>query len=45
MRTDHRNGGLQGKSVDLVLSCVDNFEARMAINMVRYIFLNSYKFE
>ncbi|KAI5620610.1 ubiquitin-like modifier-activating enzyme 5, partial [Silurus asotus] len=27
------NGGLQeGKSVDLVLSCVDNFEARMAIN-------------
>ncbi|KAB5586558.1 hypothetical protein PHYPO_G00003070 [Pangasianodon hypophthalmus] len=27
------NGGLQeGKCVDLVLSCVDNFEARMAIN-------------
>ncbi|XP_017322723.1 ubiquitin-like modifier-activating enzyme 5 isoform X1 [Ictalurus punctatus] len=27
------NGGLQeGKRVDLVLSCVDNFEARMAIN-------------
>ncbi|KAL2085239.1 hypothetical protein ACEWY4_018559 [Coilia grayii] len=27
------NGGLQqGKPVDLVLSCVDNFEARMAIN-------------
>lgn len=27
------NGGLEeGKSVDLVLSCVDNFEARMAIN-------------
>jgi len=25
-------GGLQGGSVDLVLSCVDNFEARMAIN-------------
>lgn len=29
------NGGLQeGKCVDLVLSCVDNFEARMAINTV-----------
>ncbi|XP_043575452.1 ubiquitin-like modifier-activating enzyme 5 isoform X1 [Chiloscyllium plagiosum] len=28
-----RNGGLQeGQPVDLVLSCVDNFEARMAIN-------------
>ncbi|XP_063688100.1 ubiquitin-like modifier-activating enzyme 5 [Bolinopsis microptera] len=25
-------GGLQGNPVDLVLSCVDNFEARMAIN-------------
>ncbi|KAI1292321.1 Ubiquitin-like modifier-activating enzyme 5 [Halotydeus destructor] len=25
-------GGLDGKPVDLVLSCVDNFEARMAIN-------------
>jgi ubiquitin-like modifier-activating enzyme 5 len=25
-------GGINGKSVDLVLSCVDNFEARMAIN-------------
>jgi len=25
-------GGLRGGSVDLVLSCVDNFEARMAIN-------------
>jgi ubiquitin-like modifier-activating enzyme 5 len=25
-------GGFDGKSVDLVLSCVDNFEARMAIN-------------
>eukprot|EP00095_Tigriopus_kingsejongensis_P004699 snap_masked-scaffold276_size226481-processed-gene-0.11 protein:Tk04699 transcript:snap_masked-scaffold276_size226481-processed-gene-0.11-mRNA-1 annotation:"ubiquitin-like modifier-activating enzyme 5" len=25
-------GGLNGGSVDLVLSCVDNFEARMAIN-------------
>ncbi|RDD40674.1 Ubiquitin-like modifier-activating enzyme 5 [Trichoplax sp. H2] len=28
-----KSGGLQGKPVDLVLSCVDNFEARMAINM------------
>lgn len=28
-----RGGGLiEGKAVDLVLSCVDNFEARMAIN-------------
>ncbi|KAL0279184.1 UNVERIFIED_CONTAM: hypothetical protein PYX00_000794 [Menopon gallinae] len=26
------NGGLKGGPVDLVLSCVDNFEARMAIN-------------
>ncbi|XP_060104873.1 ubiquitin-like modifier-activating enzyme 5 [Heteronotia binoei] len=26
------NGGLEEKPVDLVLSCVDNFEARMAIN-------------
>ncbi|CAD5125754.1 DgyrCDS13968 [Dimorphilus gyrociliatus] len=25
-------GSLEGKNVDLVLSCVDNFEARMAIN-------------
>ena len=25
-------GGLEKKSVDVVLSCVDNFEARMAIN-------------
>lgn len=31
-----RTGGLvEGKPVDLVLSCVDNFEARMAINTVR----------
>lgn len=29
------NGGLEeGKPVDLVLSCVDNFEARMVINTV-----------
>lgn len=27
-----QRGGLQEKQVDLVLSCVDNFEARMAIN-------------
>lgn len=27
-----QNGGLNGGAVDLVLSCVDNFEARMAIN-------------
>eukprot|EP01097_Dermamoeba_algensis_P005610 TRINITY_DN3563_c0_g1_i2.p1 TRINITY_DN3563_c0_g1~~TRINITY_DN3563_c0_g1_i2.p1 ORF type:complete len:413 (+),score=84.83 TRINITY_DN3563_c0_g1_i2:47-1240(+) len=27
-----RSGGKTGKQVDLVLSCVDNYEARMAIN-------------
>ena len=27
-----QGGGLAGQAVDLVLSCVDNFEARMAIN-------------
>ncbi len=27
-----RQGSLSGGPVDLVLSCVDNFEARMAIN-------------
>lgn len=27
-----QTGGLDGKRVDLVLSCVDNFEARIAIN-------------
>ncbi|KAK3881892.1 hypothetical protein Pcinc_013691 [Petrolisthes cinctipes] len=27
-----QNGSLTGGSVDLVLSCVDNFEARMAVN-------------
>lgn len=26
--------GLKGQNVDLVLSCVDNYEARMAINQV-----------
>ena len=45
MRTDRRNGGLDGKPVDLVLSCVDNFEARMAINMVSYAFISNQKFE
>lgn len=31
----YSSGGLEeGKPVDLVLSCVDNFEARMAINTV-----------
>lgn len=29
---DNRNGSLEEKNVDLVLCCVDNFEARMAIN-------------
>ena len=29
------HGGKGEKPVDLVLSCVDNFEARMAINTVR----------
>jgi len=29
------HGGKDEKAVDLVLSCVDNFEARMAINTVR----------
>lgn len=28
------HGGKDEKTVDLVLSCVDNFEARMAINTV-----------
>ena len=27
-------GGLNGGPLDIVLSCVDNFEARMTINMV-----------
>ncbi|KAK8384426.1 hypothetical protein O3P69_009316 [Scylla paramamosain] len=27
-----RGGGLEGGAVDLVLSCVDNYEARMAVN-------------
>ena len=27
-------GGLKGGRVDLVLSCVDNYSARMSINMV-----------
>lgn len=29
------HGGKEENAVDLVLSCVDNFEARMAINTVR----------
>jgi len=32
------HGGKGDKPVDLVLSCVDNFEARMAINTVRGLF-------
>lgn len=28
-----RNGSLTNRKIDLVLSCVDNFEARMAVNM------------
>lgn len=32
------HGGKGEKPVDLVLSCVDNFEARMAINTVRALF-------
>lgn len=27
-----RTSGINGGSVDLILSCVDNFEARLAIN-------------
>jgi hypothetical protein len=31
------NGGIkEGQRVDLVLGCVDNFEARMAINQVPF---------
>ena len=30
-----RTGGLDGSQVNLVLSCVDNFGARIAINRVR----------
>lgn len=37
------NGALEeGKPVDLVLSCVDNFEARMAINTVRPSKIGAY---
>jgi len=28
----NRTGGINGDRVDLVLSCVDNYEARMTIN-------------
>lgn len=30
----------EGSGVDLVLSCVDNYEARMAVNQVALIFLS-----
>ena len=33
------HGGKGEKPVDLVLSCVDNFEARMAINTVRTVII------
>ena len=32
MKERMQHGGLAGQAVDLVLSCVDNFEARMSIN-------------
>ena len=28
---------VQGSGVDLVLSCVDNYEARMVVNQVRQL--------
>lgn len=31
----------EGNGVDLVLSCVDNYEARMAVNQVKKAFLVS----
>jgi len=34
------HGGKDGKAVNLVLSCVDNFEARVAINQVQAIVEN-----
>ena len=37
-------GGLNGQPVDLVLGCVDNFEARIAINQVIYCYLKGYLF-
>ena len=36
-----KSGGLNGQPVDLVLGCVDNFEARIAINQVN-ILLSSF---
>lgn len=39
-----RNGGMNGGAVDLVLSCVDNFEARMTINQVHSLSLFSNSF-
>lgn len=36
------HGGLEeGKPVDLILSCVDNFEARMAINTVSVLLVKN----
>ena len=32
--------GIDGAPVNLVLSCVDNYEARMAVNQVRFHSLN-----
>ena len=36
------HGGKDEKAVDLVLSCVDNFEARMAINTVSRQYLTVF---
>lgn len=33
------NPGKEGSGVDLVLSCVDNYEARMVVNQVRVLVL------
>lgn len=35
-------GGKNGQSVDLVLGCVDNFEARVAVNKVRALAIPSF---
>ena len=37
-----KTGGLNGNPVDLVLGCVDNFEARIAINQVNIVFNNKF---
>ena len=39
------HGGKDGQAVNLVLSCVDNFEARMAINTVRFMLFVSVAFK